>query len=111
MKPPSPMLAILAQIPFMQLGPVARSPKVERDLKDGSVSSAILDCINSAERTLTMRDVAQRTKLQPIVVAIKLNWLVKRGDVVRTNDSPPFGYRSKNPSANFRVARRITQGA
>ena len=111
MKPPSPMLSILAQFAHMQLGPVAKSPKVERGLKDGSVSSAVLECVNGAERTLTMREVSQRTKLQPMAVAIALNWLVKREDIVRTHGSPPYGYRSKKPSSNFRVARRITQGA
>ena len=105
------MLAILAQVPFMQLGPVPRSPKIERGLKDGSVSSAVLECVNSAERVLSMREVAQRTKLAPIAVANALNWLVKREDIVRTHSSPPYGYRTKKPSPNFRVARRITQGA
>jgi hypothetical protein len=95
----------------MQLEPVRKTPSVERALKDGSASSAITGCINAAERALTMRDISQLTKLKPIVVAIKLKWLVDRGDIVRTNDSPPYEYRSKKPSANFRAARRITQGA
>jgi len=105
------MLAILAQVACMQLEPSVKTPKVERGLKDGSVSSAVLECVNGAERPLTMREVAQLTKLQPIAVAIALNWLVKREDIVRTHASPPYGYRSKKPTTNFRVARRITQGA
>lgn len=104
MKPASPMLAILTQVASMRLEPSVRTPAVVRGLKNGSVSSAVLDCINAAERILTMREIAQRTKLKPIAVAIALNWLVKREDIVRTNTSPPYSYRSKKASINPRAA-------
>lgn len=86
----SPFLDLIA----LPLSAAFKPKKFSRDLKHGSIAMTVLECVDEAGKTMRSSEISQRTKLSRQVVATALNELVKRGEIERTNEEPPFLYRS-----------------
>ena len=74
--------------------PLLERPRTRRTLHRGSATAVVLECAKKVRSSISISELALRTKLSPTAVSTAVGELIQRGALERTNAIAPFLYRA-----------------